>query len=62
MGDNMSWLEQEKVHASRDGLGDITQGAETTILPRISIYYTIGSSLRASHVINRKGLSFLLYQ
>ena len=31
----MSWLDQEKVRASRGGLGDATQGAVTTILPRI---------------------------
>lgn len=32
----MSWLDQEKVRASRGGLGDATQGAGTTILPQIS--------------------------
>jgi hypothetical protein len=29
-----SWLDQEKVRASRGGLGDATQGAGTTILPQ----------------------------
>jgi len=32
----MSWLDQEKVRASRGGLGDAAQGAGTTILPQIS--------------------------
>lgn len=60
-------LDQEKVRASRGGLGDATQGAGTTIIPRlshtsfffiyvyiyISIYNTIGGSSRASRVVGR---------
>ncbi len=36
IGDGMSWLDQERVRASRGGLGDATQGAGTKILPQIS--------------------------
>lgn len=35
----MSWLDQERVRASRGGLGDATQGAGTTIIPQISHTY-----------------------
>lgn len=63
----MRWLDQERVRASRGGLGDATQGTGTTIIPQISqtskfvflfiyiyfIYNTIGGSSRASRVIGR---------
>ena len=60
----MSWLDQEKVRASRGGLGNATQGAGTAILRQIShtlkylfihisIYNTIDGSSRTYLVIRR---------